>query len=70
MRGKRPAGNLWRRPLFARIDVSAQKINPLLVFLAILLALADLGGYSARELERWYPPQAASPPPAAQHTAR
>jgi hypothetical protein len=53
MRWGLPFQPVWRRPIFARMDRAAKKINPLLVVVLVMLAIIDLGWYWALELSRW-----------------
>ena len=72
MRRGLPSGQMWRRPIIARIDRTAKKLNPLLVIVAVMLGLIDLSCYSALAIARWHPPrpdagESASPPSTSPH---
>jgi hypothetical protein len=53
----RPPAHPSRRPIIGRIDDAAKSLNPPLVFIAALLAIVDISGYSALELGRRCRPQ-------------
>jgi len=60
------------RPVADRIDRTAGKLNPLLVIVAVMLALIDLSAYSALAIARRHPArpdtgQSASPPSRSLH---
>jgi hypothetical protein len=54
---KRSAAHPPRRPIIGRIDDAAKSLNPPLVFIAALLAIVNISGYSALELGRRCRPQ-------------
>ena len=66
MRWGLPSGEVWRRPIFGRMDRTAKKINPLLVIVVVMLAIIDLSCYSALAISRRHPPRPDASQPAAQ----
>ena len=53
MRWGLPSQPLWRRPILARMDRAAEKINPLLAVVLVMLAIIDLSCYWALEASHW-----------------
>jgi len=59
---KLPRVHPSRRPIIGRINDAAEKLNPLLILIAAILAIVDISGYSALELGRRYRSQLEAPP--------
>ncbi len=55
MRQALPPPRRRREPILDRLDRAAGSINPLLILIAIILAILDVGCGAALEISRLYP---------------